>query len=183
MLFTSPGRRSLKGHRRRFSTLTERTTFARTAGNRTALLLQFYVLFSIFYTFSLYAVPYGLEGSTLVILLGLYAAFIDYSTGGRILGTVYDNIAVPLLGYYGNRIVDGSFQGFRYMVNIVSPILRSLYFYTVYGCAPYASVYRLVDLENGIQRSRGDINYEKHQRRVAEIRGNGDEPVDGTGEN
>ena len=171
MLFTTPGRKSLLGHRRRFSTLAERTTSARQAGNTTTTILHFYILFSLFYLLSIYSIPYGLELSTLMIIFGLLSTVTGNITTNNILNILYERLAVPILGRYGNKF--GIFFQYllQYTINFTSPILRSIYVYIIYLSLPYTSVKQIMYLEQQIQQSRGDISYEKRQRRMSEIRG------------
>jgi hypothetical protein len=166
MLFVTPGRKSLVGRRRRFTTHLEREGLSAAADQKTARLLHFYVLFGLLHLLAAYGVPYAVDLRALVVVLGV----LPGDAGGPALARAFTLVATPVFGRHVRRLI-GWFASYGVAaVNASSPTVRAALAYAVHAAVPYAPTRDLLGLEAALKGSRADLTVERRARRKAELR-------------
>lgn len=165
MLLTTPGRKSLIGKRRRFSTMVERTGAARQSDSRTTALLHFWVLFALIHLLACYGVIYAVELRAVIAIIGI----LPTQHGAPILNALFRNIAAPVLASYMPRLITWLRSQWYALIGIVSPFIRAALTHISHAAVRYAPTLDLLALESSVQGTQEELSLERRARRRAAL--------------
>jgi hypothetical protein len=164
MLLFSPGRKSLVGRRRRYSSAVERLSSAEQQDAAAARLLRFWVLFGTLHLLAGLGVPYAVELRAALAVLGLLRA----RDGGPLVDRGFELFARPLMSRHVPRAARFLLAYAHAVVDALAPLLRSLLALAAFACTPFATTESLLELEAGLARAGAEIEAERAARRRIE---------------
>jgi hypothetical protein len=168
LLLFSPGRKSLAGRMRRFSTIHERASGAEAAGQAAERVLRFWVLFGLLHLFTSLSVPYAFELRAVIVVLGTIPSRI----GGPAIERIFLLLAKPILSRLLPRVSKYLLIYFHALVASISPLLRTLFEGLVAIITPLARTEALLDLEIGLKNASAELSQERRTRRRLDVKRN-----------
>jgi hypothetical protein len=166
LLGSAPGRKSLIGRRRRFTTAAERVNSAARTDERVKMLLQFFVTLGMVLAATSLDLPYATEIRLVVALAGTLPT--DFSR--PVIDYVYNHVSVPVLVRSVPYISAVFSQIVVTTAHFVAPAVRYALAFTVHASVSHASTADLLALEASIADSATMLTSERQRRRQSAAR-------------
>ena len=168
LLLFSPGRKSLAGRLRRFSTIHERASGAEAAGQAAERVLRFWVLFGLLHLLTSLCVPYAFEFRAVIVMLGTIPSRI----GGPAIERIFLLLAKPIMSRLLPRASKYLLVYFHALIASISPLLRTLFETIVTLITPLSRTEALLGLEIGLKNASNGLSQERRTRRRIEVKRN-----------
>jgi len=168
LLLFSPGRKSLAGRLRRFSTIHERASGAEAAGQAAERVLRFWVLFGLLHLLTSLGVPYAFEFRAVIVILGTIPSRI----GGPAIERIFLLLAKPIMSRLLPRASKYLLVYFHALIASISPLLRTLFETIVTLITPLSRTEALLGLEIGLKNASHGLSQERRTRRRLEVKRN-----------
>jgi hypothetical protein len=168
LLLFSPGRKSLAGRLRRFSTIHERASGAEAAGQAAERVLRFWVLFGLLHLLTSLGIPYAFEFRAVIVILGMIPSRI----GGPAIERIFLFLAKPIMSRLLPRASRYLLVYFHALIASLSPLLRSLFEAIVSLVTPLSRTEALLGLEMGLKNASNGLSQERRTRRRLEVKRN-----------